>query len=311
MSSKTFQGIRTFCKVSDDQSLPYCVIGLPADNSASYRTGTRFGPSSIREASMILSETKHSKFVTDIRNYVADLGDLDLSVGKPEKVLEEIENATANVLAWNKHPVFLGGDHLVTLGIIRALNKKYGRIAVVTFDAHDDASISDFDDKAEHSSWLFSALSENLVDAEKVISIGVRHPSRTIGKSYLLSFGGTIFTARHAQQNIFDVLSNVKTLVGNTPVFLSVDLDVLDPAFAPGVGYPEIAGLSSMWLLECLESLWNLNWVGMDAVEVTPSYDHANVTSLAAATIVWLYLSMQICKDNVLAESQQDTKIEN
>lgn len=298
MISKSFQGIRTFCKIpTNDESLPYCVIGLPSDNASAFRSGSRFGPSAIRDASVSLVGKFHSKFITDISNYVHDAGDIDLSIGKPERILEEIENSVSNVLAWNKHPVFLGGDHSNTLGVLRALNKKYGRIALINFDAHTDSEIQDFDDLCEHGSWLFTALSENLIDATKTINIGTRFSVNEIGKSYLLSFGGTIFTARYAQRDMLAVITNVKKIVGDTPVFLSFDMDAVDPAFAPGVGKPEIAGLSTQFVLECLEELWDLNWVGMDVVEVIPAYDHAEITSLAAATMVWLYLSMNICKN--------------
>ena len=297
MIQKSYQGIRTFCKVPTDDELPYCVVGLPSDNASAFRSGSRFGPSSIREASMSLVGTTHSKFITDIANYVHDAGDINLSIGKPEKILEEIESSVSNVIAWKKHPVFLGGDHSNTLAILRAINKKYGRVALINFDAHNDAEIQDLDDLCEHGGWLFTALSENIIDATKTISIGVRHPVNEIGRSYLLSFGGTVFTARYAQHDMLAVLSNVKQIIGDTPVFLSFDMDAIDPAYAPGVGKPEIAGLSTHFVLECIEELWDLNWIGMDVSEVTPAYDQSGITSLTAATIVWLYLSMVICKN--------------
>jgi agmatinase len=304
MINKSFQGLRTFCKTSTDSSLPFSVIGLPSDSASAHRSGARFGPSSIREASLNLT-TVHSKFVTDITDYVNDLGDIDLSIGKPEKILEEIETSTTNVLTWQKHPVFLGGDHSTTLGVLRALNKKYGRFALISFDAHSDESVKDYDDIAEHGGWLFTALSENLIDATKTINIGARFVPSEIGRSYLLSFGGTVFTARYSLHNFDAIISNIIRIIGDTPVFLSIDMDVLDPAFAPGVGKPEIGGLSSMFVMECLENIWNLNWIGMDVVEVTPVYDTGGITSLAAATFTWLYLLMAISKKNL-----QDNQIE-
>lgn len=307
MSSKPFQGIRTFCKTSNDQSARYTVIGIPTDSISTYRPGTRFGPSSIREASMMLSSSIHSTFVTDIKNYTADVGDVELNISKPTGILEEVETVTTNILSWEKHPVFLGGDHSITYGILKAMNKKYGRIALVNFDAHGDCGLNEFDNLTDHGNWLFKALSENLIDATKVISIGIRHPAHIIGKSHLLSYGGTIYTSRYAQQNMRDMVINIKNVIGNTPVFLSFDVDALDPAYAPGTGNPEVGGLTSSWVLECIESLWDLNWIGMDIVEVSPPYDHAEITSLLAATIVWTYLSMVIAKEISQSEIDPDT----
>lgn len=306
---KPFQGFRTFCKTSDDNNLPYAVIGLPSDTATTFRPGARLGPSAIREASMMLSESIHSKFIVDIKNFVTDVGDVEIPTGHLEKTLEEIEKTTSNVLVWKKHPVFLGGDHLVTLGVLRALNKKFGRIALVNFDAHGDNSVGDFDDLVEHGSWLFRAVAENLIDASKVFTIGIRHPADVTGKSHLLSYGGTVFTARYAVNDMAAVITNIKSVIKDTPVFLSFDIDALDPAFAPGTGKPECGGLSTMWALSCIEELWDLNWIGMDMVEVCPPYDPSGITSLAAATIIWQYLSMVICKNQIMAANEQDKHI--
>lgn len=293
---KPFQGIRTFCKTSTDEDLPYSVIGIPSDTAASFRSGSRFGPASIREASASLSNKMHYKFSTPIEKYTNDLGDIDLSIGNSKESLREVEESTNNIIAWGKHPVFLGGDHSNTLAILRALNKKYSRIALISFDAHLDNEL-----EHEHGNWLFSALVENVIDATKTINIGARNPIGEIGNSSLNAFGGTIFTAKYAMKDMFAVVSNVKQIVGDTPVFISFDMDAIDPAYAPGVGNPEIAGLSTQFVMEFLEEVWDLNFVGMDVVETCPQYDYGNITSLAAATFVWEYLSMVICKNEVLA----------
>lgn len=310
MMSKPFQGLRTFCKTGDDINKPFAVLGLPFDTATTFRPGARFGPSAIREASMMLTDGYHPQFPVDIKDWVVDLGDADIATGNTEKMLDDVELVVSNVVKHNKHPVFFGGDHSVTLGILRSLNKLYGKLAIVHFDAHYDTWDSNFEEPYGHGTWLYNAIEEELVDPSKVISVGVRCSADYKTRNYLDDKGGTLFTARYAQNNIQAVVSNIIHIVGDEPVYLTFDIDSLDPAHAPGTGTPEIGGLTSMWALECLESLVGLNWVGMDVVEVAPAYDHSQITSLAAATLAWTYLSMIIYKtiinDNIQEEEIAD-----
>lgn len=294
MIEKPFQGLRTFCKVGSESfpQLKIAVIGMPVDSSTTFRPGARMAPSAIREASMMLTDGVHDAFPVDIRKHVVDLGDTALTSGNTLKMLEQVENTTTNVLGWEKHPVFLGGDHTITLGILRAMNKRYGKMAVVHFDAHCDTWSTNFDEPIGHGTWLYNAITEELVDPVKVISIGIRSPADEKSRNYLVANGGTTFTARYAASNMEAVISNVKHLVGDTPCYLTFDIDCLDPAHAPGTGTPEIGGLTTMWVLECIEQLSGLEWIGMDCVEVAPPYDHSGITSLAAANVCWLYMSM-------------------
>lgn len=294
MMPKPFQGLRTFCKVSDDTEMRYAVIGLPTDTATTYRPGSRFAPAAIREASMMLTDGYHPEFPVDIAKHTVDLGDADLTVGNTLKMLKQVESVANNVLKWNKHPVFLGGDHTVTLGILRAINKMYGKVAVIHLDAHCDTWGSNFDEPIGHGTWLFNAIKEKIVDPTKVVSIGIRSPVDPETKQFLANHGGHTITAAAAMRKPYDVYNRVLEIVGNTPVYLTFDIDSLDPAHAPGTGTPEIGGLSTRWVLDFFEMLYGLNWVGMDLVEVAPPYDHAEITSLAAATICWTYLSMVI-----------------
>lgn len=296
MISKPFQGLKTFCKVSEDNSLHYTVVGFPTDTATTFRPGARFAPAAIRSASAMLTDGVHSSYRADLKNYVADLGDAEVTVGNTLKMLDQVQTVAKNILDHNKHPVFLGGDHTVTLGILRAMKETYGKIAIVHFDAHCDTWNTNFDEPIGHGTWLYNAIEEQLVDSTKVISIGIRSPADEKASTYLDRNGGTTFTARYAHSNMEAVISNVLHLVGNTPVYLTFDIDAIDPAYAPGTGTPEIGGLTTMWVLECLENLQPLNWIGMDLVEVSPPYDHAEITSLAAATICWTYLGMNIAK---------------
>lgn len=296
MISKPFQGLRTFCKTSEDTSKPFAVLGLPTDTATSFRPGARFGPSAIREASMMLTDGFNPQFPVELSGWVVDLGDADIANGNSMQMLADVEMVAANLMKHNKHPVFLGGDHLVTLGILRSLHKLYGPVAVVHFDAHCDTWSDHFGEPYGHGTWLYNAITENLVDPTSVISIGIRSPAPAEARNFLDSHGGTVFTARYAQNNIAAVVSNIIHIVGNKPVYLSFDIDALDPAYAPGTGTPEVGGLTSMWALECLENLAGLNWIGMDVVEVAPAYDHSQITALAAATVAWTYLSMNVYK---------------
>jgi len=317
MIRKPFQGLRTFCaSLANDSNKRYVVLGLPTDSATTFRPGTRMAPAAVREASMMLTDGVHNTFGIDITKYVSDFGDADITSGNTLKMLEQVETVAGNLLEWNKHPVFIGGDHSVTLGILRALNKIYGKVAVVHFDAHHDTWNSNFDEPIGHGTWLYNAITEKLVDPERVISIGIRSPSDRESFEFLSKNGGTTFTARYAQTNLGVVIDNIVNRIGDHPVYLSFDIDCLDPAYAPGTGTPEIGGLSSMWVLECLENLISLNWIGMDVVEVSPPYDHADITSLAAATVCWTYLSMVIRKSQIVMEltpaddQQNDTDME-
>lgn len=294
MIEKPFQGIRTFCKISTENfpQFKLAVVGMPVDSATTFRPGTRMAPASIREASMMLTDGVHDTFPVDVKKHVVDLGDAALTSGNTLKMLEQVENTTTNVLGWEKHPVFLGGDHTITLGILRAMHKRYGKVAVVHFDAHCDTWSSNFDEPIGHGTWLYNAITEELVDPVKVISIGIRSPADEKSRNYLNSNGGTTFTARYANSNMDAVVSNIRHLVGDTPCYLTFDIDCLDPAHAPGTGTPEIGGLTSMWVLDCIEQLSGLEWIGMDCVEVSPPYDHSGITSLSAANICWLYMSM-------------------
>lgn len=307
MIRKPFQGLRTFCAApANDSTKRYVVLGLPTDSATTFRPGTRMAPAAIREASMMLTDGVHPSFGVDISKHISDFGDADITSGNTLKMLEQVEMVTGNLLEWNKHPVFLGGDHSVTLGILRAINRMYGRVAVVHFDAHHDTWSTNFDEPIGHGTWLYNAITEKLVDTERVISIGIRCPSDRESFEFLSNNGGTTFTARYAQSNIGAVIDNIRNRIADCPVYLSFDIDCLDPAHAPGTGTPEIAGLSSMWVLECLENLIGLNWVGMDIVEVSPPYDRSDITSLAAATICWTYLSMIIRKSQISTELTDD-----
>ena len=198
------------------------------------------------------------------------------------------------------HCVFLGGDHSVTLPLLRAARARYGELALVHFDAHCDTWQDHFGEPSGHGTWTYEALAEGLISPAHTVQIGLRSSGARAAREYVQDQGGLIFTARQLRgldgAGLEPVLATVLARIGQRPCYLTLDIDCLDPAFAPGTGTPEPGGLSSSQLLTLLEGLAPLNMVGMDCVEVAPAYDHAELTSQAAATCVWTYLCGQIAK---------------
>ena len=287
-----FQNSRTFMGVPVQHQQPITVVGAPTDSAVSYRSGTRFGPSSIRDASLMLTDGVHEKFPVDISQFCGDAGDIPIIGGDIQKALATIEQEYDG-LCRNSYVVCLGGDHSISLAILRALTAKTGPVAVVHFDAHCDTWPDHFGQPYGHGTWLRDCIEESLVDPRHVCSIGIRSPADQETRHYLSGKGGTTISARESMKlDPFWMAQSIRHVVGKTlPVYLSLDIDSLDPSFAPGTGTPEIGGLSTMWLSELLDQLGDLRWCGMDVVEVAPAYDHSDITALAAATFVWQHVS--------------------
>ena len=287
-----FQLSRTFMGMPCYTNQPISVVGAPIDSATSYRPGTRMGPSAIREVSTMLSDGVYERFPVDITQFCGDAGDMPLISGNTQKSLCTIEQEYTH-LCHNSHVVCLGGDHSITLAILRALTAKTGPVAVVHFDAHCDTWPDHFGEPYGHGTWLRDCIEESLVDPKHVYSIGVRSPADKETREYLSGKGGTTISAREAMKlDPFWMAQSIRHVVGPTlPVYLSLDIDSLDPSFAPGAGTPEIGGLSTIWLLELLDHLGDLRWCGMDVVEVAPAYDHSEITALAGATFAWQHIS--------------------
>jgi agmatinase len=257
------------------------------------------GPRAIREASHMLCDGIHPLFDTVPVEALDDLGDLPL----PNTGLEGMRAAFAAqlpALLASRHMVWLGGDHSVTLPILRAQRERWGRpLAVIHFDAHCDTWQDHFGEPSGHGTWVYEAIQEGLVVNECFTQIGLRSPGERAAREYVREQGGLIFTARdlrgrEGSEQLADVTGAIRQRLaahGQPPVYLSLDIDCLDPAFAPGTGTPEPGGMTTNQVLTLLEDLADLDLVGMDCVEVAPPYDHAELTSCAAATFVWTYLA--------------------
>ena len=279
---------------------PYAIVGVPFDGAVTNRPGARFGPQEIRRASLMLCDGLHPYFEVTPLGLLGDAGDMRLPNASPlSEVRSAIEQQAATLMA-NHHCVFIGGDHSVTLPLLRAAKAKHGSLALVHFDAHCDTWQDHFGEPSGHGTWTYEAIQEGLVSAKHTVQIGLRSSGDKAAREYVKNQGGLIFTARDLRgldgAALLPVIQTIKNRLGKRPVYITLDIDCLDPAFAPGTGTPEPGGLSSTQVLTLLEELSTLHCVGMDCVEVAPAYDHAELTSNAAATFIWTYLSGQIAK---------------
>ena len=303
MSDFAFLSASTFLKVPgprpDVPPRPFGLAGLAWDGSTTNRPGARFGPRAIREASHMLCDGTHPLFDLSPAGVLDDLGDLPL----PNTGLEAMRAALAErlpALLAERHMVWLGGDHSVTLPILRAQRARLGRpLAVIHFDAHCDTWSDHFGEPSGHGTWVYEAMQEGLVVDACFTQIGIRSAAEREAREYVSARGGLVCTARdlrgrESSVQLAELVGAIRQRLaahGQPPVYLSLDIDCLDPAFAPGTGTPEPGGLTTAQVLTLLEDLADLDFVGMDCVEVAPPYDHAELTSCAAATFVWTYLA--------------------
>lgn len=274
-----------------DRSAAFTVAGVPMDIGTTNRSGTREGPAAIRRASRMLVDGAHPEFWVDpLTLDLADIGDFDLALGDIPGSLARIE-AQADGLA---HLLCLGGEHGITLPLLRSLrNRLCAPLALVHFDAHVDTWADNFGQAYAHGSVFYHAIQEGLVDPARMIQIGIRSPMQRDVWDWTLGQGVTILSAIDVHTlGPAAVTARIKTVVGEAPAYLSFDIDALDPAFAPGTGTPEIGGLASWQAQAILRGLEGVCFKGMDVVEVAPAYDTAEITSLAAATLVWEYLAL-------------------
>jgi agmatinase len=330
-----------------DAALPehrYVVAGLPWDGSVTNRPGARFGPRAIRQASHMLCDATHPMFDVSPLGVLGDVGDVTLPHAGHTAMQAAVQGVAADLLA-RHHMVWLGGDHSVTLPILRALRRQHGQaLALLHFDAHCDTWADHFGEPSGHGTWVREAALEGLIDPARTVQIGIRSSAEREAREFIPARGGRVFTARdlrglESPAALAPVVAEIRRRLGGEiaggkkgggagdglanshalsthrahaadpadpnhpahparrPVYLSLDIDVLDPAFAPGTGTPEPGGLTTAQVLTLLEDLADLPFVGMDCVEVAPAYDHAELTTSAAAHFGWTYLCGRIAAE--------------
>ena len=275
----------------------FAVAGIAWDGCVTNRPGARFGPNAIRQASHMLCGDEHPLFDTTPVNDMVDVGNLLLPNSSLNDMREALMPQVAELIAQHTM-VWLGGDHSITLPLLRAYFAHLKKpIAVIHFDAHCDTWESHFGEPSGHGTWVYEAIQEGLVDPTLFTQIGIRSSGVREAREYVETQGGKIYTARELRgkdgaylQYVIDEVRTKLANAGNPPVYLTFDIDALDPAFAPGTGTPEVGGLTTTQAMTLLEGWHDLNWLGMDCTEVSPPYDHAELTSNAAATLVWTWL---------------------
>lgn len=271
------------------------VLGVPLDMATSGRPGARMGPDAIRRASVNLA-WEGKKFPWSFNLFqdtkVIDAGDLVFDCGDAEDFTYRLEAATSEILKSGKTMLALGGDHFITLPILRAYAKYYGEMALIHFDAHTDtyANGSAYD----HGTMFYHAPKEGLISAKHSVQVGIRTEYKQEGHGF------NVINAMQANDmSVEEIVANIRQTIGDKPVYLTFDIDCLDPAFAPGTGTPVCGGLNSDKVLKIIRALAGINLVGMDVVEVSPPYDQSELTALAGATIALELLYVWASKPNV------------
>src|SRR5688500_17968847 len=293
-----FAGPSTFARLprlDEVERADVGVAGIPFDSGVTYRPGARFGPIAVRNASRLL-RGYHAGL--DVRPFAAqqvvDAGDIACNPFSIDESIAQIEAGSRELLVAADRLVCIGGDHTISLPLLRTVRERHGPVALVHFDAHLDTWDTYFGAAYTHGTPFRRAWEEGLLLEERSIHLGIRGP--LFSAEDLVddaSFGFRIVTAWDVLElGIAGTAARVRERVGDAPVYVSIDIDALDPAFAPGTGTPEAGGMTSRELLGILRAFRGLDLVGADVVEVAPAYDHADVTAVAASHAVYELVSL-------------------
>jgi agmatinase len=287
----TFARLPRLDEVSD---VAVSVVGVPFDGGVSYRPGARFGPAHVRESSRLLRPYNPALEVSPFgRLQVADAGDIAVNPFSIDEAVREVEAGADALLERSARLLTIGGDHTIALPLLRSMARRHGPVAVVHFDAHLDTWDTYFGAPTTHGTPFRRASEEGLLDPSGCLHVGVRGPlyaAADLTEDAALGFQ-TVPATEMEHLGTRGVAERIRERVADRPVYVSVDIDVLDPAFAPGTGTPESGGLLSRELLALIRAFSGLRVVGADVVEVAPAYDHAEITGIAAAHVAYELLS--------------------
>jgi len=289
-----FAGIASMFRLpvqANAENLDIALLGIPLDIGTSNRGGTRFGPREIRcESVMVRPYGMYTKAAPFDSFQVADVGDVPLNAFNLLKSIDIIEKFADDVITHGAKPVSFGGDHTMTLPLLRSIAKKHGPVALIHVDAHADTNDMMFGEKVAHGTVFRRAIEEGLVDCNKMFQIGLR----TTGYSaedfdWASNQGVRVIQAEECwYKSLAPLMDEIRATIGpDTPAYLSFDIDGLDPSVAPGTGTPEPGGLTSTQGIEIVRGCWGLNMVGADLAEVSPPYDKTGNTALLAANLVF------------------------
>jgi len=298
--AQPYSGIATFGRrpfTRDLTGVDVAVVGIPYDSATSYRSGARLGPRGIREQSLLLWGYHNALKVAPFRSLnVIDCGDVEVVPVSVEATHRAIEQEVGVLVTGGATVLALGGDHSIALPLLRAHARRHGALAVIHIDAHPDTWDSEFGgQKYSHGTPFRRAIEEGLIDKSAYVQIGIRGP--TAGpQDYAdaLRLGARMVTLDEAlASGIPKVVAAVRERVGPRPVYLTFDIDAVDPAFAPGTGTPEVGGFTSHQVLQLLRGFAGLNFIGFDLVEVAPAYDPAGITCILAANLAFEFLALR------------------
>lgn len=308
--SPRYVGVRTFMRLEQirtTDNVDFVVLGIPFDTAASNRTGQRYGPQHIRDFSVLLRPYNPDMDI-NIFEYCSgvDYGDINVIPGNIQRTYDNIVEGLTPILDKNITPIIMGGDHSISLGNLRAFHARYGPIALVHFDSHGDTWDNYYGEKYMHGTPFRRAVEEGLIDVEHSIQVGMRGPlygPEDIEDARKLGF--EVIPMREARTIGFEkVMERIHQRVGDKLVFVSYDIDFVDPAYAPGTGTPEVGGPTSFEALEYVRGLDGLDVVGFDLVEVLPSYDSNEITAVLASTVMFEMITLTALKKRRLASNQ-------
>lgn len=288
-----FGGIASMLRLphlASPQGLDAAFIGIPLDIGTSLRSGTRFGPRQLRSESVMIRPYNMATGAAPFDSLsVADLGDVAINTFNLLDTVRLIEAHYDRVLEHDVIPLTLGGDHTLTLPILRAMKKKYGKIGLIHVDAHADVNEHMFGEKIAHGTTFRRAVEEGLLDCDRVVQIGLRAQGYAADDfDWCREQGFRVVQAEECwHRSLTPLMAEVRERVGGGPVYLSYDIDSIDPAWAPGTGTPEIGGLTTIQALEIIRGCRGLELVGCDLVEVSPPYDTTGNTALLGANLLY------------------------
>ncbi|MBW8090679.1 agmatinase [Streptomyces hygroscopicus subsp. hygroscopicus] len=299
-----FAGPATFARLprlDEVARADVAVVGVPFDAGVSYRPGARFGPAAVREASRLLRPYHPGLDVSPFSTQqVADAGDIAVNPFDIGEAIETIQHAAGSLQADGTRLVTIGGDHTVALPLLRAAARRHGPVAVLHFDAHLDTWDTYFGAEHTHGTPFRRAVEEGILDTSALSHVGTRGPlygKEDLTEDQKLGFG-IVTSADVYRRGADEVADQLRQRIGDRPLYISIDIDCLDPAHAPGTGTPEAGGLTSRELLEILRGLAGCRLVGADVVEVAPAYDHAEITSVAASHVAYDLISLLALQEN-------------
>ena len=292
-----YAGIATFARLprlEDVTRADIAVVGVPFDSGVSYRPGARFGPAHVREASRLLRPYNPVQDVEPFSSQqVVDAGDIAANPFNITEAVAQIQAAAAELSADGKRLVVIGGDHTIALPLLRVVAERHGPVAVLHFDAHLDTWDTYFGAPVTHGTPFRRASEEGLIDLTASLHVGIRGPlysREDLRDDERLGFA-IIASHEFETDGLPRAIERMLARLGDRPVYLSIDIDVLDPAHAPGTGTPEAGGMTSRELLAMIRALRGVNLVGADVVEVAPAYDHAQITAVAASHVAYEIIS--------------------